>query len=71
VIGACLAFMMVGDDGLDHRKLPIEDQAGIENVDSRKLPRDGRSRRQRAFIVDSSPSHPYAGPSKGVGGRDH
>jgi hypothetical protein len=29
-----------GDDGLDHRKLPREDRAGIESVDSRKLPRD-------------------------------
>jgi hypothetical protein len=34
---ACLAFETVGDDGLDHRKLPRENEAEIENVDSRKL----------------------------------
>ena len=39
----CLAFMVIGDDGLDHRKLPREDQAGIESVDSRKLPRDDQA----------------------------
>jgi hypothetical protein len=32
----CLAFMVIGDDGLDHGKLPREDQAGIESVDSRR-----------------------------------
>jgi hypothetical protein len=42
---AYFAFMMVGDDGLDHRKLPREDQAGIESVDSRKPPRDGQLER--------------------------
>ena len=36
-----LAFIVISDDGLDHRKLLREDQAGIESVDSRKLPRDG------------------------------
>jgi hypothetical protein len=28
--------MVIGDDGLDHGKLPREDQAGIESVDSRR-----------------------------------
>jgi hypothetical protein len=37
----CLVVMMVGDAGLDHRKLPREDQTGIESADSNKLPRDG------------------------------
>lgn len=41
-----LAFMVIGDHGLDHRKLPREDQAGIDSIDSRKLPRDGQSDRQ-------------------------
>jgi hypothetical protein len=49
---ACLAFMAIGDDGLDHRKLPREDQAGITSVDSRKLPRGGQSDRQTASFLN-------------------
>jgi hypothetical protein len=49
-----LAFMVIGDHGLDHRKLPREDQAGIDSIDSRKLPRDGQSDRQTSsFSIDS------------------
>jgi hypothetical protein len=42
---ACLAFMIVGDDGLDNRKLPRQEQAGIENTDSRKPPNEGHAPR--------------------------
>jgi hypothetical protein len=44
----CLLLMMIGDHELDHRKLPREEQAGIDSVDPRKLPRDGQSDRQAA-----------------------
>jgi hypothetical protein len=45
--------MVIGDDGLALRKLPREDQAGIESVDSRKLPRDGQSDRQTASFFNT------------------